>query len=161
MKTFGIMIILLFTLTVGVGGGWIAMNYFAPAKVGTPAHAGAVSNGRPQECTNVNLNVRAKQELAHTVLLPKSALVRGTFEADGGFGRVDIFLRVTSPQGLDILSSPKTAQYDFTFPSQESGEYTFVFDNRFSVYTSKAVGLFYCIETGAYTPQEPFLRPLP
>jgi hypothetical protein len=160
VKTLGITIVLGVALTVGVVGAWLAMNYYAPTRVGTPAHAGAVSNGQPQECTNINLNVRAKSEARHEVLLPKSVRVRGTFEADGGFGRVDVFLRVVSPQGLDILSSPKTDQYDFTFPSREDGVYTFVFDNRFSIFTSKSVGLYYCIETGGYAPQEPFFSPL-
>lgn len=156
MKTLGITIILGFALTVGIAGAWLAMNHYAPSQVGTPAHAGAVSQGRPDQCTNVNLNVRARGETEHIALLPKSALVRGTFEANGGFGRVDIFLRVVSPQGLDILASPKTDQYDFTFPVREDGAYVFVFDNRHSMWTSKSVGLYYCLDTGVSTPPDTF-----
>lgn len=158
MKTLGITIILGFALTVGIAGAWLAMNYYAPTHVGTPAHAGAVSNGKPQECTNINLNVKARSETTHTALFPKSARVRGTFEADGGFGRVDIFLRVTSTQGLDILASPKTDQYDFTFPVREDGAYTFIFDNRHSMWTSKSVGLYYCVDTGVPPPNDSFFR---
>ena len=132
------------------------MNYFAPSHVGTPAHAGAISNGRPQECTNINLNVRARDEVVHQALLPKSVRVRGTFEADGGMGRVNVFLRVVSPNGLDILASPKTDQYDFTFPVREDGVYSFVFDNRFSMFTAKSIGLYYCVETGSFSPEKPF-----
>lgn len=122
------------------------MNYYAPGTVGTPARAGAVSNGKPEQCTNVNFNVRARGEERRIVALAEGDLLRGTFEVHGGFGRVDIFLRVVSPQGLDILASPKSENYDFNFPAKIRGEYVFVFDNRFSLYTSKAVGLYYCIE---------------
>ncbi len=159
MRNFMITLVLVGVLGGGLAGGWAAMNYYAPGTVGTPAHAGVVSNGRTDECTNINLSVRARSTHAHTVLLQDGDLVRGTFEVNGGFGRVDIFLRVTSPQQLDMLASPRTQQYDFTFPAQISGEYAFLFDNRFSLYTSKAVGLFYCIDRG--TPQNPLLAPPP
>jgi hypothetical protein len=146
LKTFLLLIGIALALTGGVAGGWWAMNYYAPGNVGTPAHAGAVTNGKPQECTNVNFYVRARSETTREVILEQGDLLRGTFEVQGGFGRVDIFMRVTSPQGLDILSSPKAENYDFNFPAQIRGAYTFIFDNRYSLYTSKSVGLYYCIE---------------
>jgi hypothetical protein len=133
-----------FTVVVGM----LAMSYWNPASVGTPSHAGAVSQGRPDQCTNVALNVKARSQERHGVLLQEDDLVRGTFQAEGGFGRVDIFLRIVSPLGLDILASPREDNYDFTFPAKERGEYVFNFDNRFSMYTSKAVALFYCVDRG-------------
>lgn len=133
-------------LTGGMAAGWWAMNYYAPGTAGTPVHAGIVSQGKPHECTNLAITVRARSQAEHTVLLGKSDLVRGTFEAQGGLGRVDIFLRVTSPQGLDIVASPKSDVYDFTFATEMDGAYTFVFDNRYSMFTSKSVGLYYCVE---------------
>lgn len=146
MRSFFIVVGLVLLLSGGIAGGWWAMNYYAPGSVGTPAHAGVVSNGKPKECANVNLNVRARTTETRTVLLEEGDLLRGTFEVNGGFGRVDIFLRVVSPQGLDILASPRAENYDFNFPASIRGEYVFVLDNRFSMYTSKSVGLFYCIE---------------
>lgn len=146
MRAFIGIVALLALLTGGMAAGWWAMNYYAPGTAGTPAHAGMVSNGKPEECTNMALRVKARAQTTHTVLLGKSDLVRGTFEVQGGLGRVDIFLRVESPQGLDILASPKAENYDFNFATDMDGEYTFVFDNRYSMFTSKSVGLFYCVE---------------
>jgi len=128
--------------------GMLAMSYWNPASVGTPSHAGAVSQGRPDQCTNVGVNVKARSQERHAVLLQEGDFVRGTYQAEGGFGRVDIFLRVISPLGLDILASPREDNYDFTFPAKERGEYVFNFDNRYSMYTSKAVALYYCIDRG-------------
>jgi hypothetical protein len=146
MKTVIVAVVLAVLLGGGIVGGWMAMNYYAPGSVGSPAHAGAVSNGRPHECTNVNFAVRARGMESRMVRLNKGDLLRGTFEAEGGFGRVDIFLRIVDPQGLDMYASPKTNVDDFFFPAQIAGDYTFVFDNRYSMYTSKAIGFFYCIQ---------------
>lgn len=151
---FGIGFLLL--LAGGLAGGWVAMNYFAPGSVGTPVNAGIVSNGRPMECSNVNLKARARGEARHVALIEQPGLVRGTFEAQGGVGRVDIFLRVRNPQGLEILASPREETYEFSFPVEIRGDYTFVFDNRFSLYTSKSIGLFYCLDTGVAPIPTPF-----
>jgi hypothetical protein len=75
-------------------------------------------------------------------------IVRGTFEVLGGFGRVDIFLRVQSPQNEDMLASPKATNYDFVFPTRMDGDYRFFFDNRYSMFTQKSVGFYYCIDDG-------------
>jgi hypothetical protein len=146
MRTAVFIVLLGALLTAGLAGGWAAMNYYAPGSAGTPAHAGAISQGKPEQCTNVNFNVRARDQEARSVLLNKGDLVRGTFEVDGGFGEVDIFLRIVSPQGLDLLATPRVDHYDFTLPAQIRGEYQLVFDNRFSLYTSKSVGLYYCVD---------------
>jgi hypothetical protein len=146
LRTFLTLTLVLVLLGAGLAGGWIAMNYYAPSDAGTPAHAGIVSNGRPDECTNVNFSVPARRTETRSVLLGQGDLLRGTFEAQGGWGRVDILMRIVSPQGLEILASPKAENYDFTLPAQIRGEYEFVFDNRYSLYTSKSVGLFYCVE---------------
>jgi hypothetical protein len=146
VRTFLLLIVICALLAGGTAGGWWAMNYYAPGNVGTPAHAGSVSNGRPEQCTNLNFNVMARSSVKRDVTLDEGDLVRGTFEVNGGFGRVDIFLRVTSPQNLEILASPKAENYDFNFPAKMRGTYTFVFDNRYSLYISKSVGLYYCVE---------------
>jgi hypothetical protein len=125
---------------------FLGASYWNPASIGTPSHAGAVSHGQPDQCTNVALNARARSQVTEAVLLQEGDFVRGTFEVNGGFGRVDIFLRIVSPRGLDILASPRADHYDFTFPAQERGAYTFTFDNRFSMFTSKGIGLYYCID---------------
>jgi hypothetical protein len=132
----------------GVTAGWLALNYYQPGTVGTPAHAGAISNGRPEECTNVNFSVRPRETEDRPVLLEEDWIVRGTFEAQGGFGRVDIFMRIVSPQGLELHASPKAENYDFVLPVKLRGQYTFVFDNRYSLYTSKSVAFYYCIDRG-------------
>ena len=87
-------------------------------------------------------------------------MLRGTFEVEGGFGRVDILMRIVSPQGLEMLATPKETAYDFNLPAKIRGDYTFVFDNRYSLYTSKSVGLFYCIDRGRpIQPVTPFFPP--
>ena len=147
-------------LVAGIVGGWAAMNYFSPGTVGTPAHAGAVSNGHPEDCTNVNFAVSARSEEQRSVLLEPGEVLRGTFEVEGGFGRVDILMRIVSPQGLELLATPKETAYDFNLPAKIRGDYVFVFDNRYSLYTSKAVGLFYCIDRGRpIQPVTPFFPP--
>jgi hypothetical protein len=149
MRSFSLLAGLFVLLSAGIAAGGVAMNAFYPSDPGTPAHAGAVSQGRPEECTNLAVNVKPRAESRRAVLLEEGNLLRGTFEADGGLGRVDIFLRVVDPQGLDILASPRAQSYDFTFPAKIRGEYVFVLDNRFSLYTAKSVGLFYCIDDGS------------
>ena len=156
MKAAFFGIIMLGLLAGGSVGGWAAMNYYAPGQVGTPSHAGAVSNGKPMQCTNVNFTAKARTIEEHVALIPAPGLVRGTFEAQGGFGRVDVLLRVRDPQNLEILASPKTDNYDFTFPVHIKGEYVFAFDNRYSLYTSKSIGLYYCLDTGAAPQPTPF-----
>jgi len=145
-------------LAFGVVSGWVAMNYFSAGGVGTPAHAGAVSNGQPEQCTNVNFSVKPRSEARRAIPLEVNTLLRGTFEADGGFGRVDVIMRVVDPQGQEILATPKLSNYDFSLPPKYRGDYTLVFDNRYSMYTAKSIALYYCIDTGQPSPYvEPFL----
>ena len=148
MRSVAIGLFVATLLICGVAGGWVAMNRYAPGSVGTPARAGALSNGHPEDCTNVNFSVNARAQTSRPVSLKKGNVLRGTFEADGGFGRIDILMRIVSPQGLEIYAPPKTSNLDFTLPAQIDGDYTFVFDNRYSMFTSKAIGLYYCIDKG-------------
>jgi len=92
--------------------------------------------------------VRPRSEESRTVSLDVHKLLRGTFEADGGFGRVDVIMRVVDPQGQEIFTTAKVSNYDFSIPPQYRGDYTLVFDNRYSLYTSKSIALYYCIDTG-------------
>jgi hypothetical protein len=142
-------------LVAGVVGGWVAMNYYNPGAAPTPAHAGVVSHGQPDECANEAFIVRPRRSVERRVLFNESGLARGTFEANGGIGRVDILLRIVDPQGLEIYASPRVETIDFTFPVPIRCEYTFVFDNKYSLYTSKSIGLFYCLEP-APVPVKPF-----
>jgi hypothetical protein len=156
MKSVLIGIFVAGSLVGGLVAGWVAMNLYWPGDAGTPAHAGIVSNGNLEDCVNISFNVRARQEEERTALFETGDLVRGTFEAHGGIGHVDILVRVRDPQRQEIYASQKTNTEDFTFPAQMRGEYTFVFDNRYSLYTSKAVGLFYCVDPGRAPIPTPF-----
>jgi hypothetical protein len=148
LRTFALGLGLFALLAGGIVGGWAAMNRFAVGTVGTPAHAGALSNGHPEDCTNVNFQVKPRALTVRTVALEENQILRGTFEVNGGFGKVDILLRIMTPQGLELLRAPRAENYDFTFPVKLRGEYQFVFDNRYSMFTAKAVGLYYCIDKG-------------
>ncbi len=158
MRTAFVGLALMLLLAGGMAGGWVALNYASPGSLGTPAHAGAVSNGHPEQCTLVDLSVRARSQAEHRVLLEPGWILRGTFSVEGGFGRVDVFLRIVDPQGLDVLASPRADHYDFVVPVKVRGEYRLVFDNRFSLYTSKSVGMYYCIDRGGAPAQS---RPMP
>jgi emp24/gp25L/p24 family/GOLD len=148
MRTFVLGMMLFAVLAGGIVGGWAAMNHYATGSVGTPAHAGALSNGHPEDCTNVNFQVKQRGVAIRKVMLQENTIVRGTFEANGGFGKVDIMMRIMTPQNLVLSTSPRAENYDFFFPVELSGEYQFVFDNRYSLFTAKAIGLYYCIDDG-------------
>ena len=148
MRTFVLGLFVFALLTGGVIGGWYAMNRIASGSVGTPAHAGSITNGHPEDCTNVNFQVKARAFEVRRLLLDENTIVRGTYEVNGGFGQVDIMMRIMTPQGLQLAAFPRAGNYDFMFPVKLRGEYQFVFDNRYSMFTAKAVGLFYCIDRG-------------
>jgi hypothetical protein len=144
-KKLFIVMLLVIGLPASLMAGWVILSNTSPGTVGTPAHAGAVSNGKPEGCTTVDLQVRARSKAETKILLADQQVVRGTYEADGGFGHVDILMRIESPQGDEIFVSPKKSNYDFVLAPRIGGEYTFVFDNRYSLVTPKAIGLYYCI----------------
>lgn len=152
MRSFLLGLFIFTLLTGGIVGGWFAMNRYAPGSVGTPAHAGAISNGHPERCTNVDFVAASRGETKRTIFVDENEIVRGTFEVDGGFGRVDILMRIVDPQGQEMFASPKATNFDFTFPVRLRGDYTLVFDNRYSMYTSKSLGLYYCIDKGTPRP---------
>ncbi len=126
-------------------GGWVMLANMEPGAVGSPAHAGAVSNGRPQDCTTVNLAAKARGTAEYVLLLEKGTIVRGTFDANGGFGRVDIMMRLMSPNNEELLVTARESSYDFVLQAKVPGGYTFIFDNRYSLITAKAIGLYYCL----------------
>ncbi len=152
MRTFVLGLLAFALLAGGITGGWAGIDRFSAGDAGTPAHAAAISNGHPEDCTNVNFHVKQRALGVRTVMLDENDIVRGTFEVNGGLGHVDIRLRVITPRGLELFASPRAENYDFMFPVTLRGAYQFVFDNRYSMFTPKAVGLFYCVDTGTRPP---------
>ena len=75
MRSFLLLAALFVLLSAGLAGGWVAMNAFYPSDPGTPAHAGAISQGRPEECTNLAVNVKPRSESRRTVLLEEGDLL--------------------------------------------------------------------------------------
>jgi hypothetical protein len=101
--------------------------------------------------------VKPRSVERRTIALAQGNLLRGTYEADGGFGRVDIMMRVESPQGDTLLVGPRAANYDFSIPAKIGGDFVLIFDNRYSLFTAKSIGLYYCIDRGRPTvPITPF-----
>jgi hypothetical protein len=145
MRGLFLILLLVLGLPATAGAGWYGLGRMSPGEVGTPAHAGVISNGRPEECTTVNLSVRARSTTEHRLFLGEDQVLRGTFEANGGFGGVDIMMRIVTPRGGEALVSPRDTNYDFVLIAEIPGEYTFVFDNRYSMVTAKAIGLYYCV----------------
>jgi len=138
-------VILVVGLPAALVGGWVILNNTSPGSVGTPAHAGAISNGKLEECTTVDLSVKARSTTSTRVRLADHQVLRGTYEVNGGFGKVDILMRISSPNNDVLLESPKESNYDFVLSARADGDYTFTFDNRYSLITPKAIGFFYCI----------------
>lgn len=165
MRTLVFGIFVLALLTAGITGSWVAMNHANPGSVGTPVHAGALSNGHPEDCTNLNFSVPSRGQTKRPISLKKGSVLRATFEAHGGFGRVDVLMRVLSPQGAEMYAPPKAATLDFSLPVQIDGDYVFVFDNRYSLFTAKSVALYYCLDNGRpFAPgpgSDPSSPPLP
>ncbi len=161
MRTFLLGLLVFALVSAGIGGGWLALNRYTPGRVGTPAHASAISNGHAEQCANVNFGVKRRGTATRQIPLEQGDLLRGTFEADGGFGNVDILMRIVSPQGEAMASSPRASNYDFTFSAKFRGDYALVFDNRYSMYTAKSIGLYYCIEQAGPTaaPWQPGMPP--
>jgi hypothetical protein len=145
VRTFLFIAAVVIGLPAAAIGAWYVLDNTTPGAVGTPAHAGAVSNGEPEDCVTVQLTVGARENASTKVLLKEDDVLRGTFEANGGFGNVDIMMRIVSPQGGEVHVSPRERNYDFVLAPRFAGEYTFVFDNRYSMVTAKAIGLYYCI----------------
>ena len=146
MRTFLLGLAAFMLLVAGIIGGWAALNWFRPGSVGTPAHAGSISNGHPELCTNVDFSVKPRATTTRRIPLDVGDLVRGTYEADGGFGNVDILARIEGPQGEQLSLMPRASNEDFTFSAKYRGDYAVVFDNRYSMYTAKSIGLFYCVD---------------
>lgn len=148
MRTVLLGIFVAALLVGGLAGGWVAMNHYSPGSVGTPAHAGALTNGHPEDCTNINFSAPSRGQAQRSVSLRQGDVLRGTFEVQGGFGRVDVLMRILSPQGAELYAPPKATDLDFNLPAQISGDYVFVFDNRYSIFTPKSIALYYCIDAG-------------
>jgi hypothetical protein len=145
MRLAFVVVVLVVGLPALLVAGWVTLSRVDPGKVGTPAHAGAISNGKPEDCTTVDLSVNARSTASATVSLSDRQVMRATYEANGGFGKVDILMRIISPNNEVLLESPRAANYDFVVSARAAGDYTFVFDNRYSLITPKAIGFYYCI----------------
>jgi hypothetical protein len=151
LRTFLLGLLVFVLVSAAIAGAGFVLDWSNLGRVGTPAHASAISNGHPEQCTNVDFGVKRRATATRQISLQVGDLLRGTFEADGGFGRVDVLMRIVSPQGEDMASSPRESNYDFMFSAKYNGNYSLVFDNRYSLYTSKSIGLYYCIEPGHST----------
>src|SRR3990172_7725818 len=140
-----VVLLLVVGLPAALVGGWVIIAQVEPGEVGTPAHAGPISNGKPEECTTIDLSVKARSTATATVHLDNRQVMRATYEVNGGFGRVDIMMRIVSPNNEVLLEAPKASTYDFVLSAPPHRDYSFVFDNRYSLVTPKAIGFFYCV----------------
>ena len=80
--------------------------------------------------------------------LDKGDKFSGTLAISGGANN-DINFWITDPQGDPILRLDGISGGGFEFTAQESGAYTFHFDNTFSLTSSKTVNLSYDISRPA------------
>ena len=59
---------------------------------------------------------------------------------------LDLYFRVYGPDGSELLRSDRTFSADGTIMADTDGAYTLLWDNTFSIFTSKEVTLAYAIE---------------
>jgi hypothetical protein len=71
--------------------------------------------------------------------------VEGSITVSGGLTN-DINFNVTDPNGNTIISYSRVTQTPFIFQAQTTGTYTLIFDNSFSLLTSRSVTLDYLVK---------------
>jgi hypothetical protein len=88
---------------------------------------------------NLQTNVR-------TISLKEGDSVTGSITVSGGSGN-DVNFYATDPNSNTILRLDRTTQTSFSFSATTTGTYTMIFDNTFSLISSKTVTLDYSVKS--------------
>jgi len=89
--------------------------------------------------------VPALSQSTQTLSLNPGDVVEGSLTVTGGLTN-DINFNVTAPNGNTIVSYARVTQTSFTFQAETTGTYTLIFDNSFSLLTSRSVMLDYLVK---------------
>jgi hypothetical protein len=89
--------------------------------------------------------VPSLSQTVRTVNLSQGDSVSGSISVYGGSGN-DIDFHVTDPNGNTILSYARVTDTSFSFSASITGTYKMVFDNSFSLISSKSVTLDYSVQ---------------
>jgi len=86
------------------------------------------------------LTVPAGVKNTRTLYLDNGDKLSGSISVSGGSGN-DINFQIQDPSGVIITSYSRTTSTSFSFNADKAGTYTMIFDNSFSLITSKRVTL--------------------
>lgn len=89
--------------------------------------------------------VPALSQTTQTFTLNQGDVVEGNITVTGGLTN-DINFNVTDPNGNTIVSLSRVTQSPFSFQAGTSGTYTMIFDNSFSLLTSRSVTFDYLVK---------------
>jgi hypothetical protein len=89
--------------------------------------------------------VPSLSQITRTVNLSQGDSVSGSISVYGGSGN-DINFRVTDPNGNTLVSYDRITYTSFSFSASMTGTYNMIFDNSFSLISSKSVTLDYSVK---------------
>ena len=89
--------------------------------------------------------VPALSKSTQTLTLNQGDVVEGNITVTGGLTN-DINFNVTDPNGNTIVSFARVTQTPFSFQAETTGTYTMIFDNTFSILTTRSVTLDYLVK---------------
>lgn len=103
--------------------------------------------------------VPARSQTTSTLTLVQGDQVTGNLNVTGG-PNDDINFVITDPNGNPIQNYDHITQTPFSFQAQTSGNYTFTFDNSFSLLSSKSVTLDYTVQPATFGIPQDLLLPV-
>ncbi len=89
--------------------------------------------------------VPALSQTTQPFTLNQGDVVEGNITVTGGLTN-DINFNVTDPNGNTIVTLSRVTQSPFSFQAETSGTYTLIFDNSFSLLTSRSVTFDYLVK---------------
>jgi hypothetical protein len=96
-------------------------------------------------CCVQTFTVPALSQSTQTFTLNQGDVVEGNITVTGGLTN-DINFNVTDPNGNTIVSFARVTQTPFSFQAQTTGTYSLIFDNSFSILTTRSVTLDYLVK---------------
>lgn len=93
--------------------------------------------------------VPALSQSTQTLALNQGDVVEGNITVTGGFTN-DVNFNVTDPNGKTVVSFSRVTQTPFSFQAETTGTYTLIFDNSFSLLTSRSVTLDYLVKPATF-----------
>jgi hypothetical protein len=96
-------------------------------------------------CCLQTFTVPARSTSTVTLPLNQGDAVEGNITVTGGLNN-DVNFNITDPNGETVVSYSLVTQTPFSFQAETTGDYTLIFDNTFSLLTSRSVTLDYLVK---------------